>query len=87
TAYVAGQTAAGIDVSAKLSGALPHFIAIIVVLALRLLMIAFRSVLVPLKAVLGVLLSIAASLGAVVWVFQYGHHDGIFQVAAAAPIV
>ncbi|MFD4756012.1 MMPL family transporter [Streptomyces sp. GZWMJZ-114] len=87
TAYVAGQTAAGIDVSAKLSGALPLFIAIIVVLALLLLMIAFRSVLVPLKAVLGFLLSIAASLGAVVWVFQYGHLDGIFQVAAAAPIV
>nr|WP_203606846.1 MMPL family transporter [Streptomyces sp. SID11385] len=87
TAYVAGQTAAGIDVSAKLSSALPLFIAIIVVLALLLLMIAFRSVLVPLKAVLGFLLSIAASLGAVVWVFQYGHFDGVFQVAAAAPIV
>ncbi|WP_435194174.1 MMPL family transporter [Streptomyces sp. NRRL F-5630] len=87
TAYVAGQTAAGIDVSAKLSGALPLFIAIIVILALLLLMIAFRSLLVPLKAVLGFLLSIAASLGAVVWVFQYGHLDGVFQVAAAAPVV
>ncbi|WP_431032054.1 MMPL family transporter [Streptomyces sp. P6-2-1] len=87
TAYVAGQTAAGIDVSAKLSDALPLFIAIIVVLAILLLMIAFRSVLVPLKAVLGFLLSIAASLGAVVWVFQYGHFDGLFQVAAAAPVV
>ncbi|WP_234010664.1 MMPL family transporter [Streptomyces sp. SPB074] len=87
TAYVAGQTAAGIDISAKLSGALPLFLAIIIVLALLLLMIAFRSVLVPLKAVLGFLLSIAASLGAVVWVFQYGHLDGVFQVAAAAPVI
>ncbi|MEV0227128.1 MMPL family transporter [Streptomyces sp. NPDC050704] len=87
TAYVAGATAAGIDVSAKLSSALPLFVTIIVVLALFLLMIAFRSVLIPLKAVLGFLLSIAASLGAVVWVFQYGHLAGMFQVAAAAPIV
>ncbi|OON82981.1 MMPL family transporter [Streptomyces tsukubensis] len=87
TAYVAGATAGAIDISAKLSGALPLFIAIIVVLALILLMIAFRSLLVPLKAVLGFLLSIAASLGAVVWVFQYGHLSGLFQVAAAAPVV
>ncbi|MFE9250464.1 MMPL family transporter [Streptomyces sp. NPDC007088] len=87
TAYVAGQTAAGIDVSAKLSSALPLFIAIIVVLALLLLLTAFRSVLVPLKAVLGFLLSIAASVGAVVWVFQEGHLSGLFQLGAAAPIV
>ncbi|MFJ5221551.1 MMPL family transporter [Streptomyces sp. NPDC088400] len=87
TAYVAGVTAAGIDVSAKLSSALPLFVTIIVVLALLLLMMAFRSILVPLKAVLGFLLSIAASLGAVVWVFQDGNLSGLFQVAAAAPIV
>ncbi|MFD3373252.1 MULTISPECIES: MMPL family transporter [unclassified Streptomyces] len=85
-AYVAGATAAGIDVSAKLASALPLFITIIVVLALLLLMLAFRSILVPLKAVLGFLLSIAASLGAVVWVFQDGHLSGLFQVAAAAPV-
>ncbi|MFF2382448.1 MMPL family transporter [Streptomyces sp. NPDC058108] len=86
TAYVAGATAAGIDVSAKLSSALPLFVTIIVVLALLLLMLAFRSILVPLKAVLGFLLSIAAAIGAVVWVFQDGHLTGLFQVAAAAPI-
>ncbi|MFE2133719.1 MMPL family transporter, partial [Streptomyces sp. NPDC059466] len=86
TAYVAGATAAGIDVSAKLSSALPLFVTIIVVLALLLLMLAFRSILVPLKAVLGFLLSIAAGIGAVVWVFQDGHLSGLFQVAAAAPI-
>ncbi|MGW0796008.1 MMPL family transporter [Streptomyces sp. NPDC002692] len=86
TAYVAGATAAGIDVSAKVSSALPLFVTIIVVLALLLLMLAFRSILVPLKAVLGFLLSIAAAIGAVVWVFQDGHLTGLFQVAAAAPI-
>ncbi|MFJ4923392.1 MMPL family transporter [Streptomyces sp. NPDC088725] len=84
--YVAGATAGAIDVSAKLSSALPLFIVIIVVLAAILLTIAFRSLLVPLKAVIGFLLSIAAGLGAVVWVFQYGHLNSVFEVAAAAPV-
>ena len=53
------------------------FIAIIVVLAFILLMIAFRSLLVPLTAVIGFLLSVAASLGVMVWVFQYGHFGGL----------
>ncbi|MDX6346600.1 MAG: putative drug exporter of the superfamily [Streptomyces sp.] len=85
--YVTGATAAAIDISAKLADALPLFVAIIVILAMLLLALAFRSLLVPLKAVLGFLLSTAASLGFVVWVFQYGHLDGAFQVAAAAPVV
>lgn len=85
--YVAGNTAANIDVSSKLADALPLFLMIIVVLALLLLTLAFRSLLVPLKAVLGFLLSVAASLGAVVWVFQDGHLAGAFSVAASAPIV
>jgi uncharacterized membrane protein YdfJ with MMPL/SSD domain len=87
TQYVAGNTATDIDVSSKLGGAMPLFISIIVVLAFLLLMIAFRSLLVPLVAVLGFLLSIAASLGLVVWVFQLGHLDGVLGVVATAPIV
>ena len=87
TMYVAGATSAAIDVSAKLASALPPFIAIIVVLALILLAVAFRSLLVPVKAVLGFLLSIAASLGLVVWVFQDGHLGGPLSVASPAPIV
>jgi RND superfamily putative drug exporter len=87
TGYVAGNTAANIDVSARLGSALPEFIAIIVVLAFLLLMVAFRSLLVPLTAVIGFLLSVAASLGVVVWVFQYGHFGGLVGAAAAAPIV
>jgi RND superfamily putative drug exporter len=87
TGYVAGNTAADIDVSARLGSALPLFIAIIVVLAFILLMIAFRSLLVPLTAVIGFLLSVAASLGVVVWVFQYGHFGGLVGTAAAVPVV
>jgi quinol monooxygenase YgiN len=85
--YVAGSTAANIDVFGKLGSTLPLFIAIIVVLAVILLAIAFRSLLVPLKAVIGFLLSVAASLGVVVFVFEYGHPGSAIGVAAAAPIV
>ncbi|EDY60686.1 MULTISPECIES: MMPL family transporter [Streptomyces] len=85
--YVTGTTATAIDVSAKLADALPLFIAIITILAIVLLTIAFRSLLVPLKAVLGFLLSTAASLGFAVWVFQDGNLTDAFGVAAAAPVV
>ncbi|MDT0473181.1 MMPL family transporter [Streptomyces sp. DSM 41014] len=86
TLYLAGTTAAAIDVSGKLAGALPLFVAIIVVLAFILLTAAFRSLLIPLKAVLGFLLSVAAATGASVWVFQDGHLNGPLSVASAAPV-
>ncbi|MGW0585207.1 MMPL family transporter, partial [Streptomyces sp. NPDC002920] len=86
TLYIAGQTAAAIDVAHKLSGALPGFVAIIVILALILLTLAFRSLLVPLKAAVGFLLSVAAALGTTVWVFQYGHLNGPLAIPSAAPV-
>jgi uncharacterized membrane protein YdfJ with MMPL/SSD domain len=85
-AYVTGQTAMNIDTNDKLAAALPKYIAVVVGLALILLMVVFRSVLVPLKAVGGFLLSIGASLGLVVWVFQDGNLNGLFDVAKAGPI-
>jgi RND superfamily putative drug exporter len=84
--YVTGQTAMAIDVADKLGDALPLFIGVIVLLALLLLAIAFRSVLVPLKAALGFLLSVGASLGASVWVFQQGHLNGLLDVSAVGPV-
>ena len=86
-AYVTGSTAEGIDISAKLADALPVFISIIVVLALALLMLAFRSIIVPLKAVVGFLLTIGASLGLTVLVFQYGHLANLLGVPTPGPIV
>ncbi|MFJ9566945.1 MMPL family transporter [Streptomyces fuscichromogenes] len=86
TLYIAGQTAAAIDVARKLSGALPLFVTVIVILALILLTLAFRSLLVPLKAALGFLLSIAAAVGTTVWVFQYGHLDGPLAIPSAGPV-
>ncbi|MEV0685633.1 MMPL family transporter [Nocardia sp. NPDC050378] len=84
--YVTGQTAMAIDVATKLGAALPLFIGVIVVLALILLTVAFRSVLVPLKAVLGFLLSVGASMGAAVWVFQQGHLNDLLSIPAAGPV-
>jgi RND superfamily putative drug exporter len=69
---ITGQTAMMIDVSAKLAGALVPYLAVIIGLALLLLLLVFRSILVPLKATLGFLLTIAATFGAVVAVFQWG---------------
>jgi uncharacterized membrane protein YdfJ with MMPL/SSD domain len=85
--YIAGVTAANIDVSQKLGASLPVYIIVIAVLAILLLILAFRSVVVPIKAVVGFLLSISASVGITVFIFQEGHFLGPLGVGAAAPIL
>ncbi|MHB8319219.1 MAG: MMPL family transporter [Acidimicrobiales bacterium] len=84
---VTGQTAVNLDVSAKLSAALPVYLIVVVGLALILLLMVFRSLLVPIKAVAGFLLSIAASLGIVVYIFQEGHFAKLLGVTHTGPIV
>lgn len=69
---VTGKTALNIDMSKKLSDALVPYLILVVGLAFLLLMIVFRSVLIPLTAALGFLLSVGATFGAVVAVFQWG---------------
>ena len=86
-AYVTGTTALNIDTADTLAAALPKYIAVVLGLALLLLMVVFRSVLVPLKAAAGFLLSIAAAMGATVWIFQDGNLADLFGVAQAGPIV
>jgi uncharacterized membrane protein YdfJ with MMPL/SSD domain len=86
-AYVTGTTALNIDTADQLAKALPKYIVVVVGLALLLLMVVFRSVLVPIKAAAGFLLSIAASMGVVVWIFQDGNLADVFSVAQAGPIV
>jgi uncharacterized membrane protein YdfJ with MMPL/SSD domain len=86
-AYVTGTTALNIDTADTLAAALPKYIAVVMGLAVILLMLVFRSILVPLKACSGFLLSIAASMGLVVWVFQDGNLMDLFGVASANPIV
>lgn len=81
---VTGSTALQNDINAKLAAALPQYLAVVVGLSLVLLLVAFRSILVPIKATLGFLLSVLAMFGALVAVFQWGW----FGIAEApAPIV
>ena len=84
--YVGGSTASGIDFAEALTGKLPVFLALIAVLGFVLLAIAFRSVLVPLIGAVTNLLSIAAGLGVVTAVFQFGWGSQLFGVGSAAPV-
>ncbi|MBY0013696.1 MMPL family transporter [Paenibacillus typhae] len=83
---VTGSTAVNIDITQKLNQALPKFCLIIVGLAFVLLMLVFRSILVPVKAVLGFILSLGATLGFVTYVVQDGHFQKLFGFHAEAPV-
>lgn len=83
TIGVTGLTAIQTDVSEKLQGALVPYLAVVVGLAFILLMLVFRSILVPLTATLGFVLSTLATIGATVAVFQ----EGAFGLVDGAPLV
>nr|WP_218848988.1 MMPL family transporter [Nocardioides perillae] len=83
TVGVTGLTAITTDVSDRLDGALPVYLAVVIGLAFLLLMVVFRSLLVPLTATVGFLLSVLATLGATVAVFQ----EGAFGLLEGQPIV
>jgi putative drug exporter of the RND superfamily len=84
---ITGQTAVAIDVSDRLGDALLPFALVVVGLALVLLLLVFRSVLVPVKAAVGFLLSVGASFGAVVAVFQWGWAADLLGVPATGPVI
>ncbi|MFF3576974.1 MMPL family transporter [Streptomyces mirabilis] len=86
TVQVTGSTAVSVDVAAKLDSALIPFAAVVIGLSLLLLLLVFRSLVVPLKAAAGFLLSIAATLGAVVGVFQLGHLGSLIGVDTTGPV-
>ncbi|MGI5352914.1 MMPL family transporter [Streptomyces sp. CA-250714] len=87
TLLVTGSTAVAIDFSQVMNDALVPYLALVVGLAFVLLMLVFRSVLVPLKAALGFLLSVLAALGSVVAVFQWGWLAGLLGVEQTGPIM
>jgi putative drug exporter of the RND superfamily len=84
---VTGQTALGVDVSESLSNAFPRYLLVVVGLAFLLLTIVFRSLVVPLKAMLGFLLSVLMALGATVAVFQWGWLGSLIGVEQTAPVL
>jgi RND superfamily putative drug exporter len=83
---VTGSVAANIDFSDFISRRLPIFIGAVLGLSFILLMIVFRSLLVPLKAVIVNLLSIGAAFGIVVAVFQWGWGASLVGVGKGGPI-
>jgi putative drug exporter of the RND superfamily len=84
---VTGETATNIDISSHMSDVLPLYLGIVVGLAALLLMIAFRSIPVPLSAIAGFMLTIVASFGVVTLVFQKGVLAGLFGVSQTGPLV
>jgi putative drug exporter of the RND superfamily len=78
--YVGGITAGSVDFAAVLAKKLPLFIGVVVLLSALLLMVVFRSLVIPLQAAFMNLLSIGASLGVIVVVFQWGWFDAIMGV-------
>ncbi|MGH2880025.1 MAG: MMPL family transporter [Solirubrobacteraceae bacterium] len=82
TVYVGGITAGSIDFASVLGKKLPLFIGVVVLLSALLLMVVFRSLVIPLQAAIMNLLSIGASLGVIVAVFQWDWLDGLLGVRA-----
>jgi putative drug exporter of the RND superfamily len=81
-AYVGGVTAGAVDFATVLGHKLPLFIGVVVLLSALLLMVVFRSLVIPLQAAVMNLLSISASLGVIVVVFQWGWLPGLLGVSA-----
>jgi RND superfamily putative drug exporter len=93
TVYIGGQTAGYIDMAARISDKLPQMIAIVVGLSFIVLLLAFRSILLPLKAAVANLLSVGAAYGVVTFVFQEGHGvealglDGPVAIVSYVPLL
>ncbi len=81
--YVAGSVAISIDFTAYLSERLIIFIGVVLLVSFVLLMMVFRSILVPIKAVLMNIISIASAYGVVVAIFQWGWLKSVFGVEPA----
>ncbi len=87
TAHVGGYTATMSDLSQRVEERLPIFLVAVVAMSFLLLMVLFRSILVPLKAAVLNLLSVAASYGVLVMVFQWGWAASLIGLESTVPII
>lgn len=87
TYAITGNTAVSIDISTLLANAILPFAIVVVGLSLLLLMVAFRSIAVPLSATLGFLLSVASTFGITVAIFMWGWGADLFGVTKIGPVV
>ncbi len=83
---VTGMTAGSKDFNDKLASRLPVVIAFVLGLAFLLLLVTFRSVIVPLKAIVLNLLSVGAAYGVITWIFQDGHLEGLLNFESVGGI-
>jgi putative drug exporter of the RND superfamily len=86
-AYVGGSTAAYEDLASNISSKLPLQIVVVIALSFVLLILAFRTVVIPAQAAMMNLLSIAASYGVLTAIFQYGWLSGLIGLNGPVPIV
>ncbi|MDR2377917.1 MAG: MMPL family transporter [Bifidobacteriaceae bacterium] len=84
---VAGQAAINIDISERLEDVLPLYLTLVVGLTLLILILVFRSLVVPLIAAGGFILSLFATLGAVVAIFQWGWAKDLIGLNATGPVL
>ena len=87
TLGVAGNASANIDISAQLSDVLPLYLVLVVGLSLLILVVVFRSILVPLTATLGFVLSLLAAFGGITAIFQIGFLADLFGVHEPGPVL
>lgn len=87
TLGVAGQASGNIDVSAKLADALPVYLAVVIGLSFIIMMVVFRSLLVPLIASAGYVLSLFAAFGGMTAVYQWGWLSDVFGVHDPGPLL
>ncbi|MGW7753237.1 MMPL family transporter [Streptomyces violaceusniger] len=87
TILVTGTTAMNIDISEAMSDALIPYLTVVIGLAVLLLLVVFRSVLVPVKAALGFLLSVGAAFGVLVAVFQWGWAADLLGIEQTGPVM
>ena len=85
--YVGGNTAGFVDISDKVAGRLPLFIAVVIGLSVLLLVMVFRSLWIPLVSAVFNLLSVAAAYGVVVAVFQEGFGASLIGAESGVPII
>jgi RND superfamily putative drug exporter len=84
---VTGETAGAVDFTASMRSHMPIVFGFVLALAFLLLLITFRSIVIPLKAIALNLLSVGASYGVLVWIFQDGHMQGLLGFRSNGGIV
>jgi len=87
TAHVGGSTAGYDDLASRISAKLPLQIVVVIALSFVLLIIAFRTIVIPPQAAVMNLLSIGASYGVLTAIFQFGWLDGLIGLNGPVPIV